>query len=159
LLALFFIDSALAWNLFRSFWVLAGLVYLVVTLISFVVDPESAKKTWWEGIVFPGYYSLGLIVYSLVPELFFPVVGLLSEVPGLTVCATLFSYAWQSLSMLVAYGAKVAEDRGFPRLASVLLNLAGYGPLLCAVTFGAYVKEWQGAAMTWDKTVKTGKVA
>jgi len=60
--------------------------------------------------------------------------------------------------MLVSYLAKWAEARGNRRLASVLLYTGGHGAFLCAVTFGAYVNERGGAAMTWDKTVKTGKV-
>jgi hypothetical protein len=39
-----------------------------------------------------------------------------------------------------------------------MIYIAGYGSLLCAVTFGAYIKEATGAAKTWDKTEKTGKV-
>jgi hypothetical protein len=34
----------------------------------------------------------------------------------------------------------------------------GYGPLLCAMTAAAYVKELQGAEMRWEKTEKTGAV-
>jgi hypothetical protein len=36
--------------------------------------------------------------------------------------------------------------------------IAGYGPFLCAVTLGAYIKEIKGEARTWDKTEKTGKI-
>ena len=31
--------------------------------------------------------------------------------------------------------------------------------MMCAITVDAYVKEYRGAAMTWDKTEKTGRVS
>jgi hypothetical protein len=54
----------------------------------------------------------------------------------------------------------VERDSG-PRkyLSVVLLYLAGYGALLCAITLAAYVKEIRGAESTWDKTEKTGKMS
>jgi hypothetical protein len=61
--------------------------------------------------------------------------------------------------MLVAWLAKEVERWArWRRLSPVLLQIAGYGPLLCAVTFAAYVKEARGAEMKWDKTEKTGAV-
>ena len=55
--------------------------------------------------------------------------------------------------------AKAMEGTRLERLAPAVLCFAGYGPFLCAVTFGSYMKELLGASMTWDKTVKTGKVS
>jgi hypothetical protein len=43
-------------------------------------------------------------------------------------------------------------------VTSLLLYVVGFGPLLCAVTLDSYLKEAQGAAATWDKTEKTGRV-
>ena len=161
LFALYFIDQPLSWALFGAFWLIAAIVYLVVTFASYAIDPESSRRTWLEGILFPGLISLALIVYSLGRGLFEPVAELLpsgSSQPLLATVAVLFLYAWLSLSMAVAYLAIVVERRGWIRLSRVLLLVGGYGPLLCAVTFAAYVKEWRGADMTWDKTIKTGKV-
>ena len=79
--------------------------------------------------------------------------------PRLQEGGTLFLYLWLSLAMAVSYGAVWVERRGWQRLATVLLYVGGYGPLLCAVTVGASVKELQGAQRTWDKTVKTGNVS
>ncbi len=42
---------------------------------------------------------------------------------------------------------------------ATLLYIVGYGPLLCAITFAAYLCEAGGDSIAWDKTVKTGKVA
>jgi hypothetical protein len=102
-----------------------------------------------------------VIIYSLFPWLFEPLKNWIgwSNHPSAQAALTLFLYSWLALSMAVAYAAKVVEIKGHPRIAAVLLYLAGYGSFLCAVTFGAYVKEWQGSAMTWDKTEKTGKVS
>jgi hypothetical protein len=62
--------------------------------------------------------------------------------------------------MGVAYLGKVAESRRLGRFLSPLfVYIGGYGPLLCAITTAAYVKEFQGAEQKWDKTEKTGKVA
>ncbi len=162
LLGLYALDPPLAWDLFKGFWILAGLVYLVVTCASCVVDPESARRTWLEGILFPGLVALGIIVSTLAPPLIDPIVDALELVPGdpLTEGLRLFLYAWTALSMAAAWGAKELERVGGWRakLAPPVLLLAGYGPFLCAVTFGAYIKEWRGASMKWDKTVKTGKV-
>ena len=41
----------------------------------------------------------------------------------------------------------------------LLIYLAGYGSLLCAITFDSYLKELAGAEARWDKTEKVGRVA
>ena len=43
-------------------------------------------------------------------------------------------------------------------LAPTLTYLVGYGPLLRAITFGSYIKEFRGTAQVWDKTEKVGRV-
>lgn len=158
LLTLWVLDPALAWSVFRALWLVAAVAYLVVTFVSFVVDPWSARRTWLEGLLFPGFVSLGLIVWSLVPALAAPLQPLF-ELPLVHTLGIVGLYAWQSLSMVGAWLAKVLADKGYPRGSAALLYTSGYGAFLCAVTFGAYVLEYQGAARTWDKTVKTGKVS
>ena len=46
LITLFFFDAPLAWTFFQGFWIIAAIVYAVVTFASFAVDPESARRTW-----------------------------------------------------------------------------------------------------------------
>ena len=163
LLTLYFTNAPLAWWLFRLFWILSGIVYLVVTFVSYVVDPESAKRTWLEGILFPGLVALAVIFNSLLPFLTEPLLEFgqrtLGESGQRGVMVLL--YSWPALSMLLAWIAKEVERRwrAARPLAIALLYLAGYGPFLSAVTFGAYIKELTGAEMKWDKTVKTGKVS
>lgn len=159
LLTLYTVDPPLAWMLFRGLWLIAAVAYLVVTGISFVVDLWSARRTWIEGILFPGLVSLSLIAWSLYPPLLAPLEPLVDRFPMLGTLGVLGLYSWQSLSMVGAWLAKVLASRGWDRSAAVLLYLSGYGAFLCAVTFAAYILEYKGAARTWDKTVKTGKVA
>lgn len=163
LITLYFVDHALSWQVFRGFWIVAGIVYLVVTLVSFVTDTESAARTWAEGILFPGLVSLGIISYSLLPPVWYPVLDFLDWDPNSTLAmvSVLCLYAWQVVAMIIAYLAKAIEVhcawlRGW--VSPILLYFAGFGAFLCAVTFGAYMKELRGESMAWDKTVKTGKV-
>lgn len=163
LLTLYFSDAPLAWSLFRLFWILSGIVYLVVTFVSYVVDPESARRTWLEGILFPGLVALAVIINSLFASALAPLLDVGSAFIGPTgeVAVMVTLYAWPALSMLLAWFAKEIERR-WPRartFAVGLIYVAGYGPFLSAVTFGAYVKEAMGAEMKWDKTIKTGKVS
>lgn len=161
LVTLYFINDGLAWKCFEMLWLTAAFTYLVVTFISWVVDWESCAKSWGCSLLFPGLISLTVIVYSIFPWLFEPMKAWINWPEQHTAQAvlTLFLYSWLALSMAVAYAAKAVEIKGYPRLAAVFLYLAGYGSFLCAVTFGAYVKELRGSAMTWDKTEKTGKVS
>ena len=158
LLVLYAVDPARSWVLFRGFWIVSAIVYGVVTGVSFVVDPESAAKSWVEGLLFPGLVSLALIAWAVWPPLLDVPIAWVDPPAWVRGAGTLFSYAWLSLGMAVSYLAMELEVRRRPRLAALALYLGGYGAFLCAVTFGSYVKEWQGASRTWDKTVKTGKV-
>jgi cellulose synthase/poly-beta-1,6-N-acetylglucosamine synthase-like glycosyltransferase len=160
LVTLFFIDEPLSWTLFQGFWIIAALVYVLVTAASFVVDLESAAKSWREGILFPGVISLGLILHTLFEPLLTHWIGAIELPSALRSVIQLFLYAWLTGSMALAYCAVAIERRFGAGLASKLvLYTAGYGSLLCAVTFAAYIKEATGAAKTWDKTEKTGKVS
>ena len=154
LVVLYFVDEGLSWWLFRGYWILATMVYLFVTAVSLAIDWESGRKSFGEGVLFPGLISLSIILYSLVPDLIDPVIAvLLDDSPLLRRGMVIFMYLWLALSMLVSYLALVLEKRPrWARLAPILLTLGGYGSLLCAVTLGAYVKELSGASRTWDKT-------
>ena len=72
---------------------------------------------------------------------------------------TLFVYSWLVLCVPMAFLVRKLElTRWGRRLAPIGLYLVGFGPLMCAITVDAYIKEFRGAAMTWDKTEKTGRV-
>ena len=119
--------------------------------MSFSLDPPVARIAWREGICFPGLISLAIIAYAVYPDLAGRFAG---------DAFLLFSYVWLTLSMLAAWGVKRLE--GLPvagRAAPALLYVVGYGPLLCAITANAYLKELQGSEMVWEKTEKTGTVS
>jgi cellulose synthase/poly-beta-1,6-N-acetylglucosamine synthase-like glycosyltransferase len=166
LVILFFVDFPLSWKLFHVLWIINAIVYLFVTLFSFTIDPYTARRTWFQGIMFPGAIALIIIIYTCFPPLFTVYVDgamrWLGIPPGhLFVSATiLFVYVWLAASMLAAWAAKLLEQRGKLRIVSpLLIYISGYGPLLCAITFAAYISEARGAEMKWDKTEKSGKVA
>ncbi len=166
LISLSFMDAGFAWKLFEGYWIIAAIVYLLVTFASFVIDTESAKKSWIEGFAFPGLISLSIIAYSIAPSLFEPIAEWVALAPGGIGerLLMLFLYAWLSLAMVFAWLAAWLEGKveDHPRLQwvpQVVLYIAGYGAFLCAVTFAAYIKEFKGEARTWDKTEKKGAMS
>jgi cellulose synthase/poly-beta-1,6-N-acetylglucosamine synthase-like glycosyltransferase len=169
LVTLFFIDKSVAWNAFHALWITNVLTYVFITVFALLIDPRTGRRVWREAVFFPGAVSLVIMLAALAPApLRYVTLHALSlagasGLRGWGPVIELFTYAWLAGSMLVAYLAKVAEGR-LPRRAGIitsgaLVYLAGYGSLLCAVTFAAYVKELRHADASWDKTEKTGKVA
>jgi hypothetical protein len=113
------------------------------------MDPAVARRCWREGLLFPGLISVVIIVWAAVPG----AVSATSEPVLLAI------YAWLSCSMLAAWLVKRLDDVGAPHwIVAPLLYIVGYGPLLCAMTAGAYIKELRRAEMRWEKTEKTGAV-
>jgi len=39
-----------------------------------------------------------------------------------------------------------------------MIYIGGYGPLLCAVMFAAYIKQLRRADTSWEKDRETGKM-
>jgi cellulose synthase/poly-beta-1,6-N-acetylglucosamine synthase-like glycosyltransferase len=166
LITLFFIDKSLAWQAFHVLWITNLLTYAFITSFALLIDPSTGRRVWRQALLFPGAISLLIMLAAIAPvPLRFIAYHGLSHVgaygaSGLAGGVELFTYVWLGGSMLVAYLAKLAESRPGGRFTSpLLIYLAGYGSLLCAVTFAAYLKQLRGADMTWDKTEKTGKVA
>ena len=166
LITLFFIDKSLAWQAFHALWITNLLTYVFITSFALLIDPRTGRRVWRQAVMFPGAISLIIMLAAIAPApLRFLAYHGLSHVGaygagGLAGGVELFTYAWLGGSMLVAYLAKVVEGRFAGRFTSpLLIYLAGYGSLLCAVTFAAFVKQLRGADMKWDKTEKTGKVA
>jgi cellulose synthase/poly-beta-1,6-N-acetylglucosamine synthase-like glycosyltransferase len=164
LVTLFFTDPELASRAFRGVWIITALSFLLITMLALTMDPATGRRCWPQAVMFPGLVSLALITYALFPG---PSIHLFDRglsLVGITLTPreergiVLAIYLWLALSMVVAWLAKVVEDRRGGRwLSPLLLYLGGYGPLLCAVTFAAYVKELRHSDMTWEKTEKTGK--
>lgn len=163
LTGLFFVDFPLSWKLFKMFWITHAITYLFVTLMSFAIDPHTAKHTWVQGFLFPGVISTLIIIYSCFPALFeVHLAGTLTNaslLPGRAAVRglILFMYLWLTLSMVLAWLNKLIEKTWAGRATPLFSYIVGYGPLLCAVTVASYVYELRGAEMKWDKTEKTGK--
>jgi cellulose synthase/poly-beta-1,6-N-acetylglucosamine synthase-like glycosyltransferase len=169
LITLFFIDRSLAWNAFHALWITNVLTFVFITVLALLIDPGTGRRVWREAVFFPGVVSLVIMAAAIapVPLRFVAYHGLsligATALRGYGAEIELFTYAWLAGSMAIAYLAKVAEVH-LPRrvgavTSGILVYLAGYGSLLCAVTFAAYIKELRRADASWDKTEKTGKVA
>lgn len=166
LVGLYFLDFPLAWTLFHALWITNAVTYVFIGVFALQIDPGTGRSVWLHALMFPGLVSVLIILYTCFPPLFdVGIAGLLRQVglgtgPVWSAGLTLFIYVWLAASMGAAWLAKWIEPRRWGRPLSVaLVWIVGYGPLLCAVTFTAYVKEARRAEMTWDKTEKTGKVA
>jgi cellulose synthase/poly-beta-1,6-N-acetylglucosamine synthase-like glycosyltransferase len=166
LLALYFVYVPFAWPAFRVLWIINAVTYIFITVYSLLIDPQTARHSWRQALMFPGAINLVIIAYCCFPRLFRDLWHRLLAAAHVSPAhqgwigwILVFIYAWLGLSMAAAYLAKAAEPRRFGRwLSPLLVYLVGYGPLLCACTFASYVKELRGAEMKWDKTEKTGKM-
>ena len=164
LIVLFFTAHDGAYGVFRVLWLLSLVTYLFVTSFTLAIDPSVARRAWREAILFPGAVSLLIMAAVAAPAAAGTVLRAAYGAVGWEwtdagrAPLLLFAYAWMSLCMPVSYLARAVEGGRLRPLGPLLVYLGGYGPLLCAVTFVSYVKELQGASMTWDKTEKTGKV-
>ncbi|HEY5851148.1 MAG TPA: glycosyltransferase family 2 protein [Lysobacter sp.] len=161
-LCLLFFHHGWAWRAFHVLWLINAIVYLFVLLFSCLIDAQTAKRAWLEGVLFPGLLSVGLMAWSIFPERLqqlvqsFPAFGEHWDWRAVVVVAL---YAWVGGCMAAGWGLYRLERAGAPPwLVRPLLAVVGYGPVLCAVSFAAYVAEWRGAERSWDKTVKIGKV-
>lgn len=160
LIGLYMLDSDYARTAFQATWFLAGSTYVFLTAFTIMIDPATGRRAWREAIAFPGLMSLLVMTVAFAPAIIDTYADqLLGSNPFLTDAWVLFVYSWISLSMVGAWLAKRLETTRAGRwLTPPLVYLVGYGPILCAITFDAYVKEYRGAAQVWDKTEKTGRV-
>lgn len=162
LIGLSLLDSDLASVVFRALWIVVGCTYAFSMLFAAQLDGEIGRIAWREIALFPGIISLVVMIAAFFPGL---VDGLLLDVlgvemtPALRTSFDLASYAWISLCMLAAWGVRHIDRTRARWLTVPLLYLIGFGPVLCAVTFAAYVAEARRLEQKWDKTEKTGRVA
>ena len=166
LLTLYFTGFPRVWLAFHVLWIINAATYVFITCFSLLIDPATGRRCWRQAIFFPGAVNLVIIVYSCFPRLFTrrgapgrPRAWAGRSGRGAPGWLIVFIYAWLTLSMAVAYLAKVVEPHRFGRVLSpVLIYLVGYGSVLCACTFASYVLELRRAEARWDKTEKTGQV-
>ena len=163
LVCLYFIDFPLSWYLFNQFWILNSITYLFVTFFSFLIDPVIAKRSWLQGILFPGAISLIIIVMSVIPGALDHFIQMVDAIPTTirwSKLIILFMYSWLVLCMIPAYWSYLLDKKKAPKWVSILIIIiTGFGPLLCAITVQSYISEFNKEELKWDKTEKTGKVA
>ncbi len=169
LVTLYFTDFSRSLQAFHHLWVINAICYVFVLAFSWFIDPETARTSWREAVLFPGVISFLIILYSCFPRPAHWVIRSALDVVGVHLgpwdhVAFLFAYIWVSACMLVAYAAKAVEGVSLGRLdlgrvvSPFLLYVGGFGAFLCAVTISSYAREITGAEMRWDKTEKTGRV-
>jgi cellulose synthase/poly-beta-1,6-N-acetylglucosamine synthase-like glycosyltransferase len=166
LVGLYFVDYQLAFAAVHALWLTSVITYVFITSFTLMIDPATGRRTWVEAILFPGLVNLVILAAAVVTApmhaLGLDLLGAAGyqPTPSWVHGVVLFTYVWLAACMGVAYLGKLAESLPLGWLTSrILIYLGGYGPLLCAVTFAAYLKQLTGAEARWDKTEKTGKVA
>ncbi|HEY5198499.1 MAG TPA: glycosyltransferase family 2 protein [Solirubrobacteraceae bacterium] len=164
LVVLFFIDFGMSADAFRVLWITNAIAFVFITLFSFAIDPATARRAWFQGVMFPGLVSLAIMAYTCVPALasvdgrhLLVAVGIAPDTTFVH-CLILSVYVWLAGSMAVAWLAKGLEAGRLGILSPLLIHIAGYGPLLCAITLSSYIHEARGAEVRWEKTEKTGKM-
>jgi cellulose synthase/poly-beta-1,6-N-acetylglucosamine synthase-like glycosyltransferase len=165
LVALFFINFGMSAEAFRLLWITNAIAFAFITLFSFAIDPQTARRAWLQGVMFPGLVSLAIMAYTVVPALasvdgraLVVAVGIDPDT-AFVHALILFVYVWLAGSMAVAWLAKALEGSRLRALSPILIHVAGYGPLLCAITLSSYIHEARGAEAHWEKTEKTGRMA
>jgi cellulose synthase/poly-beta-1,6-N-acetylglucosamine synthase-like glycosyltransferase len=151
LVSLYAMHATSTWSAFRFLWIWHAIAYVFGTALALAIDLQTARRAWFEAIMFPGVVSLAIIAYSVLPR---------SHEPTLPSWLILVMYSWLFLSVPLAWFAKVLAQ--YPRcrwLSVLLIYVAGYGPYLCAVIAASYMAELRNAAAAWDKTVKIGRVS
>jgi cellulose synthase/poly-beta-1,6-N-acetylglucosamine synthase-like glycosyltransferase len=164
LVALFFIDYQLAFSAFHVLWLANVITYVFITSFALLIDPQTGKHTWKEALLFPGAVNAVILLAGILPGPMSLLARATLSAAGLTMTVAwvhgvvLFTYVWLAACMGVAYLGKLAERRRLGWIISpFFVYLAGYGPLLCAVTAAAYLKELRHAEARWEKTEKVGK--
>ena len=165
LVTLFFINRHLAFTAFHVLWLVNVVTYVFITSFAMLIDPQMARRTWKQALLFPGVVNVVILLAAVLPGPLSLLARTLLSAAGVPVSSRLilgvqlFVYIWVAACMGVAYLGKVAETRRLGWLTGPLfVYVGGYGPLLCAVTAAAYLKELRHAEAHWEKTEKTGKV-
>jgi hypothetical protein len=58
LVALYFIDNELSHTAFRALWIINIITYVFLLSYTLLIDTQAGRRTWLEGIFFPGVISL-----------------------------------------------------------------------------------------------------
>lgn len=144
---------------FKALWGVTLANYVFQTLFSFAIDPAAAKRSWFEGITFPGLLSVGVMAIAILGlHPFTDAAARLQPGWSWNAIAAQLILAWTAISTFLAWVVYRIDKAGAPKpLRNVMLVLVGYGPLLCAVACGSIMAELRKADLKWDKTIKSGK--
>jgi hypothetical protein len=159
LVGLYYLWTPLAVSAFGVLWGVTFVAYLFQTLFSYVIDPKEAKRSWFEGLAFPGLASLAVMAIALLK----PFAGWpdFAE-PGTWSWGDLAAQlilGWTAISTAAAWALYRLDKAGVPKwLRNPLLVVVGYGPVLCAIALAAIIAELRKSDLKWDKTIKSGKV-
>jgi cellulose synthase/poly-beta-1,6-N-acetylglucosamine synthase-like glycosyltransferase len=166
LVTLYFIDNALALAAFHVLWLTSVITYIFITSFTLLIDPVIGRRVWRQGVMFPGAVNVVILLAAIIPAPLYWLAHLILDAAGFNLThgwvrgLELFTYIWLGACLGVAFLGKLAEPRWGGRvLGPLFVYVGGYGPLLCAITTAAYLKQIRGAEQKWDKTEKTGKVA
>lgn len=158
LVGLFFLDRNLSWQLFHLLFGLTAIIYIFVTIYTYILDPHTAKRAWFAGIMFPGAMALVILIASVIPRIFEHIVSTYLS-PGWFDIFILWSDMWVSLCMLFGWLIYRLDRAGVPkRIINFLVLIVGYGPILCAIGVAAFIAEFCKVKIRWDKTEKAGAV-
>lgn len=167
LVALWFLDEVRARQAFDALWISSALGFVFTTAFTLLIDFDVAKRCWRQALGFPGLISLLIMAWVLAPAPTRWLIRSVVESVGVPWTDTtksylaLTAYIWVSACMAAAWAVYRLDKAvgGLGIRGGFILFIVGYGPLLCAITFAAYVAQAQGKTANWDKTVKTGKIA
>jgi cellulose synthase/poly-beta-1,6-N-acetylglucosamine synthase-like glycosyltransferase len=158
LVGLYYLWTPWAVASFSLLWGVTFVSYLFQTLFSFAIDPAEARRSWFEGLAFPGLASLGVMALALLKP--FTGWGDWADPGSFTWgdIAAQIILGWTAISTLLAWLVYRLDKAGAPKwLRNPLLVLVGYGPLLCAISLAAIIAELRKTDLKWDKTIKSGK--
>ncbi|TWE11978.1 glycosyltransferase [Rudaeicoccus suwonensis] len=151
--------------LFNLLWITNSLGFVLTTSFTLLIDSGVARRSWRQALAFPGLISLTVMMWVLAPRPMHHVIRWSCQWLGLgwspltRSLLALAAYTWVCGCMVFAWLLyRLDKAFGLGRAGGVLLFVVGYGPLLCSITFASYVAQARGAATTWDKTEKTGKL-
>jgi cellulose synthase/poly-beta-1,6-N-acetylglucosamine synthase-like glycosyltransferase len=159
-IGLYYLRPPWAWAVFTIVWSATFVAYLFETLFSFAIDPPTGSRTWFEGLVFPGVISLGIMLIAVSGLALFSGAADWMEVDHWSWrdIPIQIILAWNAISTIAAWAVYRLDRAGAPKwLRNFLLIVIGYGPLMCSITFAAMVAQFRNADMQWDKTMKSGK--
>ena len=134
LVILWLVESDLALDAFYGLWILNGLSFVFLIVLTLLIDPAIARRTWRRAVMFPGLISVTIVLATCFPAVF-RWIGDSVENAGWSFNHTgerivlLALYLWVSLCMAAAYALVKLERAGAKRTAAVGLWFVGYGPV------------------------------